>query len=271
MLETQTHIVIDNGSAYIKAGLSGEEGPRAVFPNLLGKLKVFGSLLGPEIKDLYLGQEALEKRSLLKLAAPVKNGFIVNWDDMEKLWHHTFYNELRISPEDHFVTLSDPPQNTPENREKMCEIMFENFNTPGFYINNHPSLILISQGSTSGVVIDSGHNMTRITPIYESYCLRHTMIEMRIGGKDLTDYMCSLLEDMQIYYNNIIDMEIVKDIKERMGYVSIDYDGEIRNMTDNLMCSHVKYKLPDGTLLPMSVNRIKCTEALTFVRSYTET
>jgi len=144
----------------------------------------------------------------------------------------------------------------------MCEIMFENFNTPGFYISNHPSLTLISQGGTCGVVVDSGENTTRITPIFESFCLKHNLMEMEIGGKDVTDYMCKLLLESGLDYNNIIDIEVVKDIKEKMGYVSLDYDNELKNMTDNLMMSHVKYKLPDGKYLPMSSDRIKCAEVI---------
>lgn len=120
-------IIIDNGSGLIKAGYSGDEEPRAVFPTVFGIPRSTGRYP----KDYYVG-EAWIKRAILAIKLPVKHGIITDWDMMSKIWHHTFYNELSVDPSDHPVLLTETSMNPKENRERMIELMFEKFNVPSF-------------------------------------------------------------------------------------------------------------------------------------------
>ena len=115
------NIIIDNGTSYCKAGLEGEEGPRAIFPSCVGYPKYASGMIGGDKKEFYVGDEAEYKRGVLKLNYPIEHGQIINWDNMEKIWVNIFTYELRVDPVEHNVMLTEPPKNPKENRENMAQ------------------------------------------------------------------------------------------------------------------------------------------------------
>ena len=143
MDEEKSSIVIDNGSGTVKAGFGGAEGPRAIIPTVVGRPDNAVN----EQKDVYIGDEALEKYNSLVLKYPIEHGIITDWDDMEKIWHYTFYNALRCAPEEHPVLLTDATLGPKANREKMTHYMFETFNVPAYYISIQAVLGLYACGS----------------------------------------------------------------------------------------------------------------------------
>lgn len=114
-----------------KAGFAGDDDPRVTFPSIIGRPCTSNSYVGTSEENFYIGDEAISKCDYLNFVSPMDHGTITNWDDMEKMWLHLFYNELHVAPEEHPVLISEVLFNLKTHREKMTQIMFETFNVPG--------------------------------------------------------------------------------------------------------------------------------------------
>lgn len=260
MVDSQVHVVIDNGTGYMKGGFSGENAPRSVFPTLVGtpnKEKLLTDEKAPRI----IGQEALEKMGMSGVKAPIEKGIIKDWDDMELIWHHMLYNELRIAPEDHNMILTDIPSNAPENREKIVQRMFEKLNLPGLYISMTSVLAIYDAGRTSGMAVDSGQEITNFVPVYEGFAFPNAISKTEIGGKKLTEYLIQLLVDKKYNINTEAKRLKINDIKEKYCRVSYDFENEIREAGEGGNLEE-KVKLPDGEELTLETERLKCPEGL---------
>ncbi|CAG7731069.1 unnamed protein product [Allacma fusca] len=260
-----TPIVLDNGSGVVKAGWAGDEAPSVVFSSIIGRPRHKRVMLGMGQRkigaDSYVGDAAQSKRGILSLKYPIDHGVIVNWDDMEKIWQHTFDAQLRVDPAEQPILLTEAAMNPKANREKMAEIMFEKFNVPALYVDTQAVLCLYASGRTTGLVLDCGDGVSHSVPVCDGFAFPHGISRMNVAGRDLTDFMIRLLAERNYYFTTTAEREIVRDIKEKLCYVALDFDEELNN-TSKSSAIEKSYEMPDGQVLKIGDERFRCPEVL---------
>ena len=212
-------VVIDAGSGLVKAGFGGEDGPRSIFNSIVGTPKQMGLMVGMELQERYVGDDAISKYEIMNFSYPIKRGEVTDWDKFENLMHYLLYSEMKVVPEEVSILITESPRTSRENREKLTEILFETFNVKRLHIANSSMVGLFSYGKTSGLIVNSGEMSTEIVPIYEGYIISDCINKFPIGGNILTKKFVEKYKNDFDLYNVCNQFYMGQKIKEKYSEI----------------------------------------------------
>ncbi|KAK2647731.1 hypothetical protein Ddye_015220 [Dipteronia dyeriana] len=217
------------------------------------------SLMEQELKDTIVGAAYSELRHQLDISYPVNNGIVQNWEDMGHVWDHAF----SIDPTECKILLTYPPLKPSKNSEKMVETMFEKYNFAGVFIQIQAVLTLYVQGLLTGLVIDSGDGVTHVVPVVDGYSFPHLTKRMNVAGWHITSYLVDLLSRRGYAMNKNAAFETVREIKEKLCYISYKREYQLGLETTILVMNYiVTATLPDGRVIKVGTERFQAPEAL---------
>jgi len=230
-------VVIDNGSGYMKIGFAGSSRPEHVFPTVLGTPVAGRSMTG--LRGI-------------RVSRPIERGRVKNWDEMKMLWEFSF-NMLGVKVSRCKLFLTEPLFNAEGDREKMAELMFEHFGVAALFVSEQPLLAMYAHGGTTGLVVDVGHGLTQVAPIYEGFVVPRAVSVTPLGGEDVTTFLARLLMKKGLDLAGWAGMDIAEDIKEKLCYVALDPNAKGGNRSS--------YRLPDGTSISLEEELFMALEA----------
>lgn len=271
-------IVLDNGSGTIRAGFAGDDLPKCYFPSFVGRPKHLRVLAGALEGEVFIGQKAAtELRGLLKIRYPLEHGIVTDWDDMEKIWGYVYDEGLKTLSEEvspppfqkkkalrtcllsnshqHPVLLTEPPLNPRSNRDTAAQILFETFNVPALYTSIQAVLSLYASGRTTGIVLDAGDGVSHAVPVYEGFAITNSIQRIDVAGRDITEYLQTLLRKSGYVFHTSAEKEVVRHIKEAVTYVAHDPRKEEKDWAQVKLDQSkvVEYTLPDGNKMKVGV------------------
>jgi actin beta/gamma 1 len=254
-------VVLDIGQFSSKIGFAGEDSPSQVFLTMVGKPKYQSVNVNYETKksredEIYVGDE-IQSIGLYKIFHPIEKGIVVDWTHFSNIIDYVFYN-LRVDPTLVNVLFAVHPLFPYKDLERIFELFLERYQCMSFYPVLDSMLTLYSGGFQTGLIVEIGDSNTRIVPIYEGYKLEHTVRILDIGGRVLTRYMEQILESIGWSVDSSIRRELVRVLKEKSCFVSLDYKEDIKRSEQY----EKEYSLPDGSTISLNKERFIVPELL---------
>ncbi|XP_065844421.1 actin-like protein 6A [Oscarella lobularis] len=291
-------LVFDFGSFSTRAGYAGEDTPKVDFPSSIGILQAQSQPM--ETEDSLASTESGAKKYSVEAATSVprggielnnfiKDGMIEDWDIFGEVVSHVYKRYFRCDAKEHPVMMSEASWNTRPKREKLTELMFEQYNVPAFFLCKQAVLTAFANGRSSGLIIDSGATQTAAVPVHDGYVLQQAIVRTPLAGDFVTAQCRTMFEEKQVEIVPsylVASREIVKE-NERAKYKRKEVEVtrsfhafKVKEAVHDFKCSicqvadgpfdetsmvnvlGTSYHFPNGYNSSFGVERFKPTEAL---------
>ena len=253
-------IIIDLGSSEIKAGFFDNSSPTIRFKNIIGDSlsKRNKSLLN---KEHYISSECDKYYNDLTIRYPIQRGVFIKEDDIQLVFEYIL-TKLGLNTQqmkEHPLLVTEPINNKLSNSEKISEILFEKMNIPSLIFAKQPLLSLISTGYSTGVVLESGSDITQSCVSYEGYLIENSFYRYDYGGRDVSSILKILIKQNNPKFNcNILDnIKVLNEIKEKQCYIKT-----LKDENEDFVSIPSEYILPDGSKLVLNDEKILAPEIL---------
>lgn len=253
-------MVLTYGSGFVRLGWADVDArPRATFPAVTGRLKQYTMMM---CKSHYAGDEVLARREQFRLIRPVERGRVANWDEVEYLWNHAFYNEIRVAPEEHALVLAELLSTLQRDRQCAAQIAFETFSVPALHLAQDSVLALMGSGRLTGLAVSVGHGATCAVPVCEGHALTHYAASAPLGGMDITQHLSQLLQGDDSHHFWVSNSEALRRAMEALAYVAYDCAQEATKPAAVLAQSFVLPTQSGSQTLTLATERFLCAEVL---------
>ena len=251
-------IMLVLGANLVQAGFAGDDSPRSVFPNVVASLRDRLRSSVALATNKFVGDEAMTNRGVLTLRRTMHQGTAVSWDDVERILHYIFYNELRVAPEETPILVED--HGVPGFRAAVAKLLFETYNVPAVQFETPGILAVRSAGRNTGISVHVGATMTTITPVYNWCLLRQATVRVPLSGDSVTSALIAALEARGDVALDADDASsawcIAEDIAEKLCYCAPE------PLSSEATAEEKVYELLDGRSLTLSKELHESTEVL---------
>ncbi len=239
MEKSEYTVIIDIGQGTTKVGLAGDAEPKT-FPTVVGKPKYQQRMAGVEAQDLYVGNDTVTMRGVLKLEYPINRGQVMDWNHYYALLNHIFYNVLRIDPKKCNIIYIVPPLTPPDSSRYFARVLFETHQCKSVAIIDSASTSVFSVGETTGLNVELGEGLTTVTPVMDGRLYPPSIQRLNLAGVDILNYLQSLLSRYGVMHKR----EILKEIKEQACKIALNPEEAAEDSANDK-----QYTLPDGETL----------------------
>ncbi|KAF8761539.1 cytoskeleton organization [Rhizoctonia solani] len=166
-----------------RAGYAGDDIPKAVFPTTFGYTTHYSGDENNKEVRIHLGDEGVSLwRDGMEVGNPSRTALVsfldksrdskvhglssLRLDPCSAIINHAINRSLHCDPAEHPVLMTEPAWNTQANRERMAEILFEEFQVQHFI---SPTMVCLAR---TALVIDIGKSVASVVPVSDGFVLR---------------------------------------------------------------------------------------------------